>query len=58
MVKVLDGRPVNGRFWAFWAGLSSVEYTLRIDDLITGRTHVYTHPEGSPSGGADTGIEP
>src|SRR4029453_19669463 len=26
VVKVLDGRPVNGHFWVFYGALSDVEY--------------------------------
>jgi hypothetical protein len=32
MVKVLDGTPVNNRFWLFYGSLSNVEYTLTVTD--------------------------
>lgn len=41
MVKVLDGRPVNGRFWVFGAGLSDVAYTLTVIDTATGKQRTY-----------------
>lgn len=53
-VKVLDGRPVNGRFWVFWGGLTDVEYTLVVRDQLTGQEEVYVKPAGEIHGGADT----
>jgi hypothetical protein len=41
MLKVLDGRPVNGYFWAFFGSLSNVEYTLTLTDTVTGATKSY-----------------
>lgn len=46
MVKLLDGCTVNGRFWAFVAAATSVEYTLRIEDLVTGEIWERTNPLG------------
>ncbi|MEM9556667.1 MAG: hypothetical protein AAGC60_20575 [Acidobacteriota bacterium] len=47
MVKVLDGRPVNGRFWVFFGSLSNVEFTLRIEDTATGAVKEYVNPLGT-----------
>jgi ELWxxDGT repeat protein len=55
VLKVLDGRPVNGRFWVFYGALSSVEYTLTVTDTMTGARKVYTNPSGRLASGADTG---
>ena len=41
MVKVLDGRPVNGNFWIFYGSLSNVEYTLTLTDTVTGAMKSY-----------------
>ena len=41
MIKVLDGRPVNGNFWIFYGSLSNVEYTLTLLDTMTGRSKTY-----------------
>jgi hypothetical protein len=30
VLKVVDGRPVNGKFWVFYGALSNVEYTITI----------------------------
>jgi hypothetical protein len=41
MVKVLDGRAVNGNFWIFYGALSNVEYTLTVTDTATGAERTY-----------------
>jgi ELWxxDGT repeat protein len=46
MVKILDGRPVNGHFWVFYGALSSVEYTLKVTDTQTGQVRTYRNPAG------------
>ena len=53
-VKIVDGRPVNGRFWIFYGGLTDVEYTLTVTDAVTGAGHAYEKPAGSACGGFDT----
>ena len=55
MVKVLDGRPVDGHFWIFAAALSNVNYTLTVTDTQTGRTKAWDNPEGHLASWADTG---
>lgn len=54
ILKVLDGRPVNGRFWVFYGALSSVEYTIRVTDTMTGAVKTYTNPAGRLASVADT----
>jgi photosystem II stability/assembly factor-like uncharacterized protein len=54
LVKVLDGRPLNGRFWVFLAGLSSVDYTATVTDTDTGATKSYHHASGALASSADT----
>lgn len=49
MVKLLDGCTVNGRFWAFVAAATSVEYTLRIEDMVTGEVWERSNPLGELS---------
>jgi hypothetical protein len=41
VVKALAACPVNSRFWVFAAGLTNVEVTLRVDDVITGQSNTY-----------------
>ena len=43
-VKVLDGCPVNGRYWVFAAGTTNVEYDLTVTDLTTGQQRTYHNP--------------
>jgi ELWxxDGT repeat protein len=35
VLKVLDGRLLNGKFWVFYGALSDVEYTLTVTDTVT-----------------------
>jgi hypothetical protein len=46
-VKVLDGRPVNSRFWVYYGALSNVEYTVTVTDLLTGAVREYFNPAGT-----------
>jgi hypothetical protein len=54
VLKVLDGRPLNGKFWVFYGALSSVEYALTITDTETGVVKTYTNPSGRLASVADT----
>jgi hypothetical protein len=53
MVKVLDGRPVNGKFWVFYGGLSDVEYTITVRRPETGEVRTYHNPQGTLASRAD-----
>ena len=55
VVKVLDGRPVNGHWWVFYGALTDVEYTLRVVDSESGSERSYHNPPGRICGQADTG---
>lgn len=54
VVKVLDGRGVNGRFWVFVASLTNVEFALTVTDTETGRQKVYRNPPGHMASFGDT----
>ncbi len=54
MVKILDGRDVNGSFWVFYGALSNVAYTLTVEDMLTGAERTYSNPWGELSSVADT----
>jgi hypothetical protein len=41
ILKVLDGRAVNGHFWVFAGALSDVAYTITVTDTETGQSKVY-----------------
>jgi predicted outer membrane repeat protein len=45
-IKVLNGCPVNNRYWVFVSGLTNVEVNLTVTDTVTGQTKTYTSPEG------------
>ncbi|MFY9821791.1 MAG: hypothetical protein WAM82_10435 [Thermoanaerobaculia bacterium] len=53
MVKVLDGRTVNGKFWVFFGALSDVDYTLTVTDTQTGQQKTYHNPQGTLASRAD-----
>ncbi len=46
MVKVLDGCPVNGRYWVFAAGLTDVRNELTVTDSTSGEQRRYPRPAG------------
>jgi photosystem II stability/assembly factor-like uncharacterized protein len=54
VVKVLDGRPVNGKFWVFVGGLSSVQYTIEVTDTESGAVWTHDHAPGDLESFADT----
>ncbi len=41
VVKVLDGRLVNGHYWLFYGSLSNVDFDLQVTDTETGETRTY-----------------
>jgi hypothetical protein len=47
VVKVLDARAINGRFWVYYGALSNVEYTLRVTDTATGAVRTYENESGA-----------
>jgi hypothetical protein len=54
MIKVLDGRTVNGKFWVFYGALSDVEYTITVTRPETGEVKTYHNPRGTLASRADT----
>ncbi len=55
VVKVLDGRSANGKWWVFYGALSNVEYTIKVTDTVTGAVKTYFNPQGQLASFADTG---
>jgi len=53
-VKILDGRSVNGSFWVFYSGLSTVRYTLKVTDSLTGQRRFYENLSGRVASAGDT----
>ena len=54
MIKVLDGRGINGHIWVFYGALSNVQYTITVTDTQTGAIKNYTNPSGTLASVADT----
>ena len=54
VVKILDARQVNGRFWVFYGALSDVAYTITVTDTETGEQATYHNPPGEICGRGDT----
>ncbi len=54
VVKVLDGRPINGYFWVFYGALSNVAFTVTVTDTETGERKVYQNPLGTFASVGDT----
>lgn len=44
--KVLDGCGLGGHWWVFLSSGSTVEYTVKVTDTLTGRTKTYTNDRG------------
>lgn len=56
LVKVIDGRAVNGHFWVFAAGTGNFETELHVSDTQTGAIRIYANPFGvAPAAITDTG---
>jgi len=54
VVKVLDGRAVNGHFWVFYGALSDVHYVITVEDTTSGTRRTYENPQGNLASVADT----
>ncbi len=46
VIKVVDGRAVNNRYWVFAAGLTNVNVVITVTDTQTGAVRTYTNPQG------------
>ncbi|HEX6899835.1 MAG TPA: hypothetical protein VF789_08980 [Thermoanaerobaculia bacterium] len=53
LIKVLDGRIVNGHFWVYYGALSDVDYTITVTDTRTGAEKTYHNPQGRLASRAD-----
>jgi hypothetical protein len=54
VIKVLDGRGINGKHWVFYGALSDVTYTITVTNRVTGVTRTYTNVQGNLASVADT----
>lgn len=53
VVKVLDGRARNDRYWVFLGALSDVEYWITVRDAETGASQTYHNPPREVCGQKD-----
>ena len=53
LIKVLDGRSINGYYGVMYGALSDVEYTIRGRDLQTGPVKSYLNPAHTLASSAD-----
>jgi hypothetical protein len=53
LVKVLDGRAFNQKFWVFIGSGSGVEYTVTVTDTTNGAVKTYFNPFGTLTSTAD-----
>jgi hypothetical protein len=53
VIKVVDGRAFNNKFWVFYGALSDVEYTITVTDTTNGAVKTYTNPSGNLASVAD-----
>ncbi|HEX2164466.1 MAG TPA: fibronectin type III domain-containing protein [Thermoanaerobaculia bacterium] len=58
VVKMLDGRVVNGSFWHFYGALSDVEYWISVFDTANATSRTYHNQPFSICGQGDTGAFP
>jgi sugar lactone lactonase YvrE len=54
LIKIVDGRGLNGSFWVFHGGLTDLEYTLTVEEVDSGRIRTYFKEALSLCGGFDT----
>ena len=54
IVKVLDARTINHKFWVFFGALSSVEYDLTVRDSVSNLTKHYHNASGQFASVGDT----
>ena len=57
LVKMIDGQAINGRFWLFFAGLTSLDYTLTVTDRESGDVRAF-ESSGLFCGSAITDLSP
>ncbi len=48
VIKVLDACSFNDRFWVYAGGLTDVEVSMTVSDLLTGEVASYSNPQGTP----------
>lgn len=49
LLKVLDGCPINSRFWVFYAATTNVEFTVTVTDTQEQQVKTYFNPLDMPA---------
>ncbi len=44
VIKVVNGCPLNSRYWVFSGGLTNVQVSIQVTDTLTGSTRSYSNP--------------
>ena len=55
VIKVLDARSINQKYWVFFGALTSVEFDLTVTDTVTGAVKTYHNDLGNFASVGDTG---
>jgi hypothetical protein len=58
MMKLLDGREVNGHYWFFYGSLSNIAYAVTLTDTETGDFQLYCNASGTFRSVGDTNALP
>lgn len=56
LIKLVDGRGVNGHYWVYWGSLTTLQLTIEIFDESYSTTEPvwsFTHPAGPSTSGGD-----
>ncbi len=53
VIKVLDGRALNGNYWVFFGALSDVEYWVTVEDTQSDQRRTYHNPPKEICGQSD-----
>jgi len=53
LVKILDGRAINGSWWIFLGSLTGFDYEVTVRDTFYKRQKTYTKEDVASSGGVD-----
>ncbi|RPI27793.1 MAG: DUF11 domain-containing protein [Acidobacteria bacterium] len=58
VLKIHDGREVNGHYWFFWGSLTDLQYTLKVTDIMSGQVKQYQGERGVQASGHDVELYP
>lgn len=47
-IKVLDGRAFNDSYWVFATGLTDLDYTITVKDMLEGGVRTYSSRDAGP----------